>query len=289
MGTTKTIDGRQPKLIPWTFAAFGAWTVTNAIPTSSAPVEAANAEAVVDDGGALLELQTSSSGAYTADYQPFPDAEQVNDAAYFGADDPFAVLEFDVDTAAVYGDDSITWEYYNGAWVSLSILYDNTDSTAQDGKRPFQVDGRILFIPPADWTTVAVNSTTKYWIRARVSGANITTIPTFNSVNHSVVVALYAPRVPFDCEVALVEVSNPGTIHTNTDILFYVLQDAALANSGQLTWGASGGQSEFWVGGGEDFTNFNLDDGAEVNIIVAQEDGADDPEDVLVTLHLRPT
>lgn len=163
--------------------------------------EAASTFAKVSDGGVFEDLATSSNGAgYTANYQLFPDTEVENDAAYFGAVAPFGALYFDMSaTVAVYGADSITWEYYNGtAWTALSILWDNTDADDGDGDRPFQQDGYVLFNAPTNWASLTVDSQAAYWIRARCNATvNITTIPLTNSKEHQIPSDANAFELPY--------------------------------------------------------------------------------------------
>lgn len=162
--------------------------------------EQAAALAKVEDGGVFLNLAVSAGGAgYASNYQLFPDTEAVNDAVYFGAVAPFGAIYIDIGTAAVYGNDAIVWEYYDGlGWKALTIIYDHTDADDKDGDRPFQQDGYIIFSAPTDWKKVTVDSQEAYWIRARVSAAQITTIPITNSVEHKLPSAPAATEVPSD-------------------------------------------------------------------------------------------
>lgn len=76
---------------------------------------------------------------------------------------PFNNLVFNLTTAAIAsGSYTITWEYYNGAWVAL---------TTQDNTEQFSLTGvnSIHFNQPSDWATVTVGGITGYAIRARIS------------------------------------------------------------------------------------------------------------------------
>lgn len=164
--------------------------------------EAAAAYAKVDDDGSFQNLATSSSGGgYTNNYQLFPDTEAVNDAAYFGATAKFGALYFDMSaTVAVYGADAITWEYWDGtaqAWITLPIIWDNTDADDGDGDRPFQQDGYVIFNAPATWAASVVDGLSAYWIRARVTAAQITTIPLTNSKEHQIPSDANATEIPY--------------------------------------------------------------------------------------------
>jgi len=96
----------------------------------------------------------------------------VEDAYYFGSNTKFSGIKLTIGTVGVYVA-TLVWEYYNSTsstWISIPILTDNTSGFTQSGM--------VLFNPPTDWTTVAVNSSTKYWIRCRVSAfASKTTSP----------------------------------------------------------------------------------------------------------------
>jgi hypothetical protein len=64
---------------------------------------------------------------------------------------------------------ALTWQYYNGAWVALTVT-DNTSSFSSRG-------ASVSFTTPTDWATTTINGTTCYWVR--VSCANSTgTTPT---------------------------------------------------------------------------------------------------------------
>jgi hypothetical protein len=111
---------------------------------------------------------------------------QVNDALYFGnlAWPDEAAFTIDTpSTPAVYAGDALTWEYLKttGAWAALTLVYDETDTTANDGKRSFQGGGEIRFNRPADMeSTLAINSRDVEWIRVRpTTVANVTTVPIF--------------------------------------------------------------------------------------------------------------
>ena len=161
--------------------------------------EQAAAYAKVEDGGVFLNLAVSGGGGgYTANYQLFPDADAINDAVYFGAASPFGVIYVNMSaTVQTYTNDALVWEYYDGlGWQALTIIWDETDGTAQDGKRSFGADGHIIFSAPTDWAPVTVDSQSAYWVRARCSAANITNLGLTDSEEHSLVSAAAASEVP---------------------------------------------------------------------------------------------
>ena len=82
---------------------------------------------------------------------------------------PFNNVVFDILTGMTFGaGDSADWEYWNGAWVALTIANDMGITG-----RAFSNTGlrSIHFIPPSDWATVAVNAVTGYWIRCVITEA----------------------------------------------------------------------------------------------------------------------
>ena len=66
-----------------------------------------------------------------------------------------------------------TWEYWDGsAWSALTV---------NDGTTSFTVNGRVSFVPPANWARRQVNaSRSKYFVRCRISSASSS--PVTNSV-----------------------------------------------------------------------------------------------------------
>ena len=105
------------------------------------------------------------------------------DITYFGCNTaladsgPFVSLVFDVLTAATYGaGDSTAWEYWNGAWVALTVM-DVTGFPITGGAASWAATGvaSIAWQAPSDWATVAVNAITGYWVRAVVTEATAVT------------------------------------------------------------------------------------------------------------------
>lgn len=99
-----------------------------------------------------------------ADDTDVDDVNLMNNTAdylYLGQNNPFIGATFNLSTNGSYG--TITWQYYNNSWITLTTLnsYD------------FTASGTIKWELPSDWSTVAVNGTTKYWIRCSV--ASVTT------------------------------------------------------------------------------------------------------------------
>jgi hypothetical protein len=186
----------------------------------------------VADAAVIRSFATSGTGAgYAANYQFFPDTEAINDAVYFGKATAFGAMYIDMSaTVGVYNADAVTWEYYNGtAWTALTIVWDETDTTANDGKRPFQGDGYIFFSAPTDWVANTVDSKSAFWIRARISAAEVTTIPLSNDVEHKTVAFDAGNKVPYACTVGrgLFAFETVSGSTDNTDVILVNLTSGA--------------------------------------------------------------
>ena len=172
------------------------WNVTTLTEAGATFAKIEDWDAVTPE---FSDLSTSSSlGGVTADYQLFPDTEVENDAVYFGEAAPFGMIQIDMSaTNQTYNADSLAWEYWDGgAWASLSIAYDQTDTTAQDGLRSFQQDGYIVFGAPTDWATTTIDSQSAFWIRARCNATvDITQIGLTNSKEHHTVSSATATKM----------------------------------------------------------------------------------------------
>ena len=130
--------------------------------------------AVADDGGSQTNETAAANNATTNDMTLLPSTPAVDDAYYFGATDKFWQLELDIgqNGSGVW---TIDWEYWNGAWTSLSSsgLNDGTD-----GFRAGTGTKYVRFDPPSNWTTSTEQSITAYWVRAIVTAyTSITTQP----------------------------------------------------------------------------------------------------------------
>ena len=243
---------------------------------------AAYAKVYNHDDTSYANLSASSgNGAFTSNYQLFPDTEVENDAAYFGHSLPFCEMWIDVATAGAYNADSITWEYSKAAsWGTLTVAHDYTDSTAQDGLRPFQRDGAIQFVPPSDWAAVAVSGQTAYWIRARCNATvDIGTIPKTNSVEHYICTPTDGIRIPVHCQITDVRlVDEASTIHTATDIKFYLHNFTKGTTSAEMTF-AQDRRMDAWTG-----DTFACDAGDIIWPLVTQEDGTNEAGPVTLEL-----
>jgi len=110
-------------------------------------------------------------------YSLLPAVPAANDRVYFGIQStladagPFCSLVFDLSQAQANVAD-IVWEYWNGAWVALTVQ-DNTDQNGAMTGAAFDTTGRrsVHWVQPSDWATTTVNGVTGFWIRAEVQDA----------------------------------------------------------------------------------------------------------------------
>ena len=125
---------------------------------------------IADDGGVFTDETADFNNATVADVRVFPVTPVAADACYFGHDARFNELSVLVSTASTTG--TIVWEYWNGAWVTLTLTSQHTNF-ARVGLRTFK------FAVPGDWATTTVNAQGPFfYIRARLSVAGATVVAT---------------------------------------------------------------------------------------------------------------
>jgi len=97
-------------------------------------------------------------------YSVLPAVTAVGDILYLGSTvGPFSNVVFNFSTSSAGM--AIDWEYWNGAWVALTVVTDKADYDN------FNVSGTgcLVWEQPTDWTTSAVNAVNAYWIRGVVT------------------------------------------------------------------------------------------------------------------------
>lgn len=181
----------------------------------------------VDDGGAF---GGNLFGAATP-FDLLPAVPVANDAVYFGIDvafddsGPFASLVLDIGTV-ITGVTGLAWEYWNGAWVALTVQ-DNTDAGGAMTGIAFDTAGveSVHWEQPSNWATTPINGVTGYWVRARVTVAAGATTPTQqNRTIYSILwpyVEIAADQVPGDIVLALraIEKNQSGNTGTTVDLI----------------------------------------------------------------------
>lgn len=121
-----------------------------------------NAAVLHDDDGADTDFTNAArESAGSDDVTLLPAVPAANDAFYYGGIAKFAELLINITTA---GDTFVlAWEYWNGAWVSLTVV---------DGTNAYSALGwnTVTFTAPSDWVTTSFNGQGPYfYVRARVT------------------------------------------------------------------------------------------------------------------------
>ena len=102
----------------------------------------------------------NTTEAGTESGTPFNLMATTSQYVYCGLSTTFSGVSFEFETRG--SGYNLHAEYYNGStWTELDI----SGKVYEDDTSNFTSDGRIYFDIPANWSTVAVNSQTKYWVR----------------------------------------------------------------------------------------------------------------------------
>lgn len=127
--------------------------------------------AVADDGGAQTDETAAARSAAPNDMTLLPALPVASDAYYFGFTRTWDILRLNIGQAGA-GTWTFAYEYWNGAWVALAGVVDNTDRFRNAGIN------ELRFTRPGDWALTIVQAMNLYWIRCRVSAFTaITTQP----------------------------------------------------------------------------------------------------------------
>ena len=128
----------------------------------------------------LTNIHLTTAGANRIGAAPPYDIINATGETYFGIDTsvgdsgPFTSLVFDIGTGGA-GSPTIVWEYWNGAWVTLSVK-DNTLNFTQSGINGIKA---VTWEQPSDWATNTPGGglPTGYWVRVRISSGSFSTEP----------------------------------------------------------------------------------------------------------------
>lgn len=164
-----------------------------------------------------------------------PAVPAVGDQVLFGIDilvadsGPFASLVFDIGTA-ITNVTTIAWEYWNGAWVALTVQ-DNTDADGAMTGVAFDTTGvkSVHWVQPSDWTNVIVNAIDAFWVRARVTAIGVG--PTAPTQQNRDIYSIVWPYVEISSTAVLGDVAATlQTIIKNQSDTDALLPVAAWAN-----------------------------------------------------------
>lgn len=118
--------------------------------------------AVADDGGAQVDETAVARSAAANDMTLLPGLPVAGDAYYFGCTRTWDILRLNVGQAGA-GTWTFHYEYWNGAWVALPGVVDNTDRFRNAGIN------ELRFTRPGDWAVHIVQAMNLFWIRCRVN------------------------------------------------------------------------------------------------------------------------
>lgn len=118
--------------------------------------------AVADDGGAQVNETAVARSAAPNDMTLLPGLPVAGDAYYFGCTRTWDILRLNIGQAGA-GTWTFHYEYWNGAWVALPGVVDNTDRFRNAGIN------ELRFTRPGDWALHIVQAMNLYWIRCRVN------------------------------------------------------------------------------------------------------------------------
>ncbi len=130
--------------------------------------------AVQEHEGAFTEYTTAAQNTTANDVQILTATPAVNDAFYFGCDNPCRIATWEIDTPGV-GTWALVYEYWDGdSYETLANVDDRTNAFTAGAQHTVSWD------MPTDWATSTVtgSAVNSYWARARVSTfTSITTQP----------------------------------------------------------------------------------------------------------------
>lgn len=133
---------------------------------SECAIEFAVGGAKLEDGGVFTDYTTEINEATANDVHLLPVCTNgglvIGDAFYCGLDRVWDQWWLEIGQAGV-GNYALAHEYWNGAWVALAGLIDNTSEFTVAGKH------NIKWTRPGDWALHVVDGLNRYWMRARVT------------------------------------------------------------------------------------------------------------------------
>jgi hypothetical protein len=120
---------------------------------------------VLKSGVTFTDYTTEAQSDALNDVPLLPSGPIVDDAVYWGCDNPCRIVTWDIDTAGV-NDLTLVWEYWDGdSYEALTGVTDDTSDFTGLGRETVSWD------MPSDWATTTVTGTAvdSFWGRARIS------------------------------------------------------------------------------------------------------------------------
>ena len=126
-----------------------------------------------DDDGVYTDETDAANSATDDDMNFFPATPVVTADSYmFGHPEEFTALKLDISTAGT-GGFGVTWEYFAGTWIALSVLTDETSDLSVTGTGLL-----VEWSDPAPWTTIKIGGLGPFnWVRARYTSGTVTINP----------------------------------------------------------------------------------------------------------------
>jgi hypothetical protein len=151
-------DGGFQASIPFNHGALGDTAVDVRARSSGKPVAA-----IAEDNAVFVDETIVANNDTTNTMTLLPATPVANqDKYYFGHPEQFGQLKLDVTDAATGA--TLTWEYFNGAWVGLSGVVDGTSNYSVLGSNV------VSWTIPGDWATTTVNAQGAYfYVRASLT------------------------------------------------------------------------------------------------------------------------
>ena len=128
--------------------------------------------AISEDSTVFTNETLEASSTTTNDMTLLPTTTPaVNDAFYYGHNEQFNRIKVEISTAGT-GTYTLAFEYWNGAWVAVSGLADQTNAYKT------ATQGIISFTLPGDWATTTIDGEGPlYYFRTRLTGGTVTASP----------------------------------------------------------------------------------------------------------------
>lgn len=128
--------------------------------------------AIAEDNAVFVDETLQAISNTSADQNLLPAVPVASqDYYYWGHDEQFDSLKLFISTAGV-GTYTLTWQYWNGAWTSLSGVVDGTSDYKTLG------GNKVSFTIPGDWATTTINGQGPFkYIRASLNAGTVTTVP----------------------------------------------------------------------------------------------------------------
>lgn len=147
--------------------------------------------AIADDNGVFSDETIAANSNNSNDINLLPAVPVANQDSYlFGHAEQFGSLKLDISTAGT-GGFTITPQYWNGAWVNLSNVVDNTNSLSVLG------ENKITWTVSGDWVASTVNGQGPFFfIRLAYSAGSVTVTPLGRRATLDVTRYLPFPQIP---------------------------------------------------------------------------------------------